>query len=62
MRGDGRGNSGVAAELGLSVETVRKWRSRFTGSGMAGLADAPRPGRRKADLVLTGAEREQLAR
>ena len=56
------GNSGVAAELGLSVETVRKWRSRFTGSGTAGLADAPRPGRRKADLVLTGAEREQLAR
>ena len=52
----------MAAELGLSVETVRKWRSRFTESGTAGLADAPRPGRRKAGLVLTGAEREQLAR
>jgi transposase len=57
-----QGNSGVAAELGLSAETVRRWRSRFTASGAAGLADAPRPGRRKADLVLTGAEREQLAR
>jgi transposase len=56
------GNSGVAAGLGLSVETVRKWRSRFTKSGTAGLADARRPGRRKADLTLTGAEREQLAR
>jgi Helix-turn-helix domain len=56
------GNSGVAAELGLSVETVRKWRSRFTRFGTAGLADAPRPGRRKADLALTGAERDQLAR
>ena len=56
------GNSGVAAELGLSVETVRKWRSRFTESGPGGLADAPRPGRRKADLVLTDAEREQLTR
>ena len=56
------GNSGVAAGLGLSVETVRKWRSRFAESGAAGLADAPRPGRRKADLVLTGAERDQLAR
>src|SRR5215472_10627613 len=56
------GNSGVAAELGLSAETVRKWRSRFTESGTAGLADAPRPGRRKAELVLTDAEREQLAR
>src|SRR5689334_12000845 len=60
--GSAEGNSGVAAELGLSVETVRKWRSRFTQAGVAGLADAPRPGRRKADLVLTGAEREQLAR
>jgi transposase len=56
------GNSGVAAELGLSVETVRKWRSRFTRSGAAGLADAPRPGRRKADLVVTDAERDQLQR
>jgi hypothetical protein len=51
----------VAAELGLSVETMRKWHSRFTESGPTGLADAPRPGRRKADLVLTGAERDQLA-
>src|ERR1700684_3886023 len=56
------GNSGVAAGLGLSVETVRTWRSRFTRSGTAGLADTPRPGRKKADLVLTGAERDQLAR
>jgi transposase len=56
------GNSGVAAELGLSVETVRKWRGRFTRLGPGGLPDSPRPGRLKADLVLTGAEREQLAR
>jgi transposase len=56
------GNSGVAAELGITVETVRKWRSRFAESGVAGLGDAPRPGRRKADLVVTAAEREQLAR
>jgi len=55
------GNSGVASELGLSVETVRKWRFRFTEHGTAGLGDAPRPGRRKADLVLTDAERDQLA-
>ena len=56
------GNSGVAAELGLSVETVRKWRVRFTGSGPAGLTDDPRPGRPKAALVLTDAERDQLTR
>src|SRR5215470_15129219 len=56
------GNSGVAAELGLSVETVRKWRGRFTRHGPGGLADSPRPGRRKAELALTGAERDQLQR
>jgi transposase len=56
------GNSGVAAELGLSVETVRKWRGRFTMHGLGGLADSPRPGRRKAGLVLTDAERDQLQR
>jgi transposase len=56
------GNSWAAAELGLSVETVRKRRSRFAERGSAGLAAAPRPGRRKAALVLTCAEREQLAR
>ena len=56
------GNSGVAAELGLSVETVRKWRSRFAGSGAGGLADGARPGRPKAGLALTDAEREQLSR
>src|ERR1700757_3589448 len=56
------GNSGVAAELGLSVETVRKWRGRVTGLGQGGRSDSPRPGRRKAGLVLTDAEREQLQR
>src|ERR1700691_2667017 len=56
------GNSGVAAELGLSVETVRKWRGRFTRHGPGGLADSPRPGRRKAGLVLADAERDQLQR
>jgi transposase len=57
-----RGNSGVAAALGLSANTVRKWRERFAASGVAGLADSPRPGRPKARLVLTDAEREQLQR
>jgi hypothetical protein len=40
---------------------VRKWRSRFTASGAARLAEARGRGG-KTDLVLTGAEREQLAR
>lgn len=51
------GNSGVAADLGLSVETVRKWRSRFAELGVDGFADVARPGRPKAGTVLTGAER-----
>jgi transposase len=55
------GNSGVAAELGLSADTVRKWRARFTEAGPGGLADGTRPGRPKAGLVLTDAERGQLA-
>jgi transposase len=56
------GISGVAAELGLAADTVRKWRERFLASGAAGLADGARPGRPKACLALTGAEREQLTR
>jgi transposase len=56
------GNSGVAAGLGLAADTVRKWRERFARDGLAGLADGTRPGRPKAGLVLTGAEREQLER
>ena len=56
------GNSGVAADLGFSVETVRKWRERFAERGAGGLGDAPRPGRRKAELDLTYAERDQLGR
>jgi transposase len=60
--GPADGNSGVAAELGLSVETVRRWRGRFTMHGPGGLADSPRPGRRKAGLTLTDAGRDQLQR
>jgi hypothetical protein len=30
------GNSGVAAELGLTADTVRKWRERFPASGRPG--------------------------
>ena len=56
------GNSGVAAELGLATDTVRKWRERFAQSGTAGLADGARPGRPKAGLAVTAAEREQLTR
>ena len=54
------GNSGVADGLGLSADTVRKWRERFAASGVAGLSDGLRPGRLKAGLVLSEAERAPL--
>jgi transposase len=41
---------------------VRKWRARFAEHGLGGLADGARPGRPKAGLVLTDAERDQLSR
>jgi len=58
----GSGVARVAAQLGSTRMTVRKWRRRFAEAGLAGLADHDRPGRPVADLVLTGAERDQLAR
>ena len=52
-------NAHVALALGVSVQTVRVWRRRFAAGGLAGRRQ---PGRPKAQLVLTGAERDQLAR
>jgi polyphosphate kinase len=52
----GRPVARVAAELGLSRDTVRKWRSRFLAERLAGLRDAPRPG---APRTITD---EQVAR
>jgi transposase len=59
---DGMPNSRVAADLQVTADTVRKWRSRFAAHRMEGLLDTPRPGRRKAELVLSEAERDQLTR
>ncbi|HEY3953037.1 MAG TPA: helix-turn-helix domain-containing protein, partial [Streptosporangiaceae bacterium] len=58
----GSGVARVAAELGSTRMTVRKWRGRFAEDGLAGLADHDRPGRPVDDLALTGAERDQLTR
>ena len=52
----------VAADLGVAVTTVAKWCKRFEVAGVDGLIDSQRPGRPKADLVLTDAERDQLQR
>ncbi len=41
----GRDNERIAADLRVSVATVRKWRGRFAWHGLGGLKDLPRSGR-----------------
>jgi transposase len=43
--GEGRPNRAIASDLGVSPMTVLLWRGRFTADRVAGLRDAPRPGR-----------------
>ncbi|MDQ3526105.1 MAG: helix-turn-helix domain-containing protein, partial [Chloroflexota bacterium] len=46
----------IGAWSGRSVETVRRWLARFAAAGIAGLVDAPRPGRPvKADAAYLAA-------
>jgi transposase len=42
---EGAANVEVARELGVSIPTVLLWRRRFRERGLAGLEDAPHPGR-----------------
>ncbi len=44
---EGAANVSVAEELGVSMPTVLLWRRRFKEHGLAGLEDAPHPGRPK---------------
>ena len=50
----GQDNARIAAGLGVSVNTARKWRGRFADRGLAGLRDLPRAGRPR---VISGADR-----
>ena len=59
---EGMSNAGVAQALGVAVKSVSKWRRQFAAERLAGLEDAAPVGRRKAELVLTEAERAQLIR
>ncbi|MEU0823204.1 IS630 family transposase [Streptomyces mirabilis] len=59
---DGTSNAAAAQAVGVAVKTVGKWRRSFAAKRMAGLEDAGRIGRPKADLVLSEAERAQLTR
>jgi transposase len=41
----GATNTGIAQQVGVHVDTVRKWRKRFVADRLVGLRDAARPGR-----------------
>ncbi len=41
---DGVAIERIAAEFGVAIMTVKLWRRRYAEAGLAGLADAPRPG------------------
>src|SRR5580704_9179215 len=57
----GRDNARIAADLRVTVDTVRKWRGRFAVRGLAGLADLPRCGRPRRISELTRAAVVALA-
>ncbi|MEV8457911.1 IS630 family transposase [Streptomyces sp. NPDC052095] len=59
---DGMSNVAVGRLVDVQAKTVGKWRRKFAAEGLAGLQDAGRIGRPKADLVLSGTERDQLVR
>ena len=57
----GTPNGQIADRLGVHVDTVRKWRSRFARRGLDGLGDLPRSGRPRVFAVATVAEVKALA-
>ena len=54
-------NLRVATEMHCDRHTVRLWRTRYLNHGLAGLQDAPRPGRPRRFSPL-GAHRRPVAR
>ena len=57
----GRDNARIAADLRVTVDTVRKWRGRFAVRGLDGLADLSRCGRPRRISELTRAAVVALA-
>ena len=57
----GTPNQQIARLLGVHVDTVRKWRSRFAERGLDGLADLPRSGRPRVFEPAAVAEVKALA-
>ena len=57
----GRSSARIAADLHISVDTVRKWRGRFAARGLDGLKDLPRCGRPRRISALDRAAVVALA-
>jgi transposase len=57
----GRASARIAADLHVSVDTVRKWRGRFAARGLDGLVDLPRSGRPRRISALERAAVVALA-
>ena len=57
----GTPNQQIAERLGVHVDTVRKWRSRFVVRGVDGLEDLPRTGRPRVFPPAAVAEVKALA-
>ena len=53
LSAEGRSGPQIAERVGCTEPTVIKWRRQYAEDGLAGLADAPRPGGPKT--VLTDA-------
>ncbi len=57
----GHPNARIAADLGVSMDMVRKWRGRFAARGLDGLKDLPRRGRPRRISALEWAAVVALA-
>jgi transposase len=57
----GASNAAIAAELGLCVDTARRWRRQFLTDRLEGLADRPRSGRPRRFNAVQVAELTALA-
>ncbi|WP_180279696.1 helix-turn-helix domain-containing protein [Rhodococcus qingshengii] len=58
---DGASNAVIAVQLGICVDTVRKWRMRFCCNGFEGLRDLSRSGRPRRFAAEVVAEIKALA-
>ena len=62
MAADGLSNGAIAQKVGLSPQSVSKWRNRFLQQGLMGLYDERRPGRPRTikDEKITALIRKTL--